>query len=118
MFNNANNIKYKSFDSLEEAKNYENTYVIFEGDYGGQIYLTCSTKIVKCTEEELYTLLKEIDEKNWQEPEGAGIYFEQIPEKRGVVGGMNGGYITDDLWVHPQIENINEEEIRKVITKK
>jgi len=39
--------------------------VIFEGDYGGQIYATCPASLVRCSEETLQGLLRDLDTVGW-----------------------------------------------------
>ena len=92
--------------SLDEARAFDDGVVILEGDYGGQIYLTCPVGMVHCSPEALRQLLVEIDAKCWacNEGEGAGIYYERKPAGSGVWGGMGGGAVTTGLWLHEEVE--------------
>lgn len=42
--------KFKSYGDLETAKSDPNAYVVMEGDWGGQIYLTCPVNYIVCDE--------------------------------------------------------------------
>ena len=44
---------YHPLANFAEAKNTDAAVVIMEGDWGGQIYLTCPMKLVKCDEKTL-----------------------------------------------------------------
>ena len=46
---------FKSYSDLETAKSDPNTYVVMEGDWGGQIYLTCPVKYVICEEDRYFS---------------------------------------------------------------
>ena len=89
---------YVFFTSLEEARKHRNAVVIFEGDTGGQIYLTAPVKDIHCSVPELESLLKDIDGFGWGDGE---MYFEIRNTGEGVAGGMGGGIVTDGVWLHP-----------------
>jgi hypothetical protein len=97
---------YCALRSLEEAKQAPDGRVILEGDWGGQVYLTCPASLVKCGLDVLEQLLRDLDSRCWacNEGEGSGIYFERQPVGTGVWGGMGGGLITEGLWLHEKIE--------------
>jgi hypothetical protein len=97
---------FRPLRSLDEAKRCEDGVVILEGDYGGQVYLTCPARLVCCPPETLYQLLLDIDSKCWEcnSGDGAGIYFERKPAGSGVWGGMGGGRVHAGLWLHPGVE--------------
>lgn len=84
----------------------ENACVIFEGDWSGQIYLTCPMKYVHCSEDILLNLLVTLDDYDWHcnGGDGRGILFEVLPFGAGVPGGMGGGAIVDGLWIHERLE--------------
>ena len=119
IFNTTHNIPYKAIKNLEEAKKMKNSFVIFEGDCGGTIYLTCPANMVKCEEKNLQELLEFIDNLYWKDLSMASIYYEQadkIPSS--VAGGMGGGVLNTDIWIHPEIEKLNiNEKIKNIIYK-
>lgn len=101
--------KYHSFKSLDEAKAFPNSVAIFEGDYGGQIYLTIMVKNILCSEDTLKSLLLEIDSLEWMEPESAFIFYEEGFIGQGIVGGMGGGKVVDGLWVHERLRGYQDQ---------
>jgi hypothetical protein len=98
--------KYRPLRSLAEAQQAPDGRAILDGDWGGQVYLTCPASIVRCSQDVLHHLLVDIDARCWQcnEGEGAGVYFERKPAGAGVLGGMGGGIVTDGLWLHKDVE--------------
>jgi hypothetical protein len=109
LISDAKRLAFRPLHSLEEAKAFDDGTVILEGDYGGQIYLTCPAHLVRCSPAVLRQLLLDIDAKCWacNEGEGAGIYFERKPQGSGVWGGMGGGAITEGLWLHKEVEGFS-----------
>lgn len=101
---------YKPIKNFEEAKKYNDSYMIMEGDWGGQIYLSISVKFIKCDYEILKNLLKDLDKIAWEcnKGEGSGIYFERKKAGEGITGGMGGGAAIDELWVHKEFIDIKE----------
>jgi len=65
----------KMYFSLEKAKQDSRAYLIMEGDYGGQAYLTCPANQIKCTQEEIDALNNEINETEWNDEEGIDQYY-------------------------------------------
>ncbi len=106
-----------SFRSFDEAKKASDGVVFLEGDWGGQVYLTCPTKYVQCDEETLKNLLREINYIEWgcNEGDGAKIDYRRANPGDNVGGGMGGGVVDDGLWIHPDIADDKKELIRKVI---
>ena len=107
------------FTTFFEAKKSTNSVAVFEGDYGGQIYAVIKVSEIHCSEKTLYSLLFELDELGWHDPEGVGLYFEDLNNRKSISGGMGGGVATDTIWVHPKIKELSpniEENIRKKIT--
>lgn len=94
---------YLALHSLIEAQAVPDGVVVFEGDDGGQIYLVVRASEVHCSEEELVDLLADIDAAEWADPSMARIYYERGAIGSGIAGGMGGGLVTADLWVHPQL---------------
>lgn len=102
-----NGTNYKAFNNFNEAKNSSKSYMIMEGDYGGQIYLSIPVKLIKCDYKDLEKLLEKID--LWRESDGSKIYFEEFEIGQGVPGGMGGGLATDKLWLHKKLEKQRHE---------
>lgn len=96
--------EYRPLKSLEDARQYADSFVIFEGDYGGQIYLTCPVSMVRCSEDTLRQLLSEIDDLHWADPDGAMICYERRPVGNGIAGGMGGAIASTELWLHDELE--------------
>ena len=101
---------FKSYSDLETAKSDSNAYVVMEGDWGGQIYLTCPVRYVICDEDMLKKLLKKLDHMCWKcnGGDGAAIRYETFSQGEIVAGGMGGGLAVDGLWIHPKILEIND----------
>jgi hypothetical protein len=110
------NIEYKPIEDFEEALNTEDAVLVMEGDFGGQIYLTCPMKLVRCSEEALENLLTDLDDIAWHcnKGLGTGIYYEVRKPGDWISGGMGGGYVSDGLWVYPEFDD-RENEIKDVI---
>ena len=105
----AHGTEYKPINNYSQAKEREHSYVIMEGDYGGQIYLTCPMKLVNCAHETLLQLATDLDNMYWQEAEGCRVFYEEYAEPQGVWGGMSGGLVDDGLWMHPEFESADIE---------
>jgi len=101
----SKNIEYKPLKSLQEARKYNDAHVIFEGDYGGQVYLSVPVKKIKCSQTVLDKLLKELDAIAWKDSTGTGLYFERIKKGEIISGGMGGGRAKNNLWVHKDLSN-------------
>ncbi|WP_289355064.1 hypothetical protein [Paenibacillus sp. S-12] len=80
-------------EDFKKAKAIPDTYVIMEGDWGGQIYLSYPMKYINCSEEILHNLLDDLDSIAWDcnEGEGKGLYYEIRRPGDGIGGGMGGG---------------------------
>jgi hypothetical protein len=95
---------YGAHLSLEDAKRTDSGAVVMEGDWGGSIYLTCPARLVHCDEAALQQLLRDLDDHYWNEPEGAGLYYELAPAGSRIAGGTGGGVVTSGVWLHPVLE--------------
>jgi len=94
---------YRAFRTLAEARADPDGIVVFEGDYGGQIYLVCPAAAVRCSEDDLGLLLRDLDSLEWDDAGGARVFFESLPRGSIVPGGMGGGRVEEGLWVHPRV---------------
>ncbi|APR86875.1 hypothetical protein A7982_12224 [Minicystis rosea] len=96
---------YEPLGSLAEARETKDGMVILEGDYGGQIYLVAPAAGVDCSEGELSLLLRDLDEIAWPgcPPGSSSVRFERLAAGETVPGGMGGGRVEDDVWIHPEL---------------
>ena len=118
MLSDAHGIPYHPLHSLEEAKLFPDGVVILEGDDGGQIYVVCFASLVKCSEDILDQLLRDLDEIAWPEndPDMAKIFYERHPTGAGIAGGMGGALVTEDIWVHNEFVKLQlDDAVREVI---
>lgn len=119
ILNETNGLPNNQFiDSFKKAVDTPAAYVIMEGDYGGQIYLSCPMKLVNCSEEILHTLLKDLDTIAWgcNEGEGQGLYYEKHFPGDGIGGGMGGGEVKEELWIHNEFIDLQlYDEIHEVV---
>jgi hypothetical protein len=106
--------KHVSYANLADAKLDRNGIAVFEGDWGGQIYLIVRASLVRCDEIQLHTLLAELDDLEWAEPDGAGLHFESREIGTHVAGGMGGGAVTPEFWLHPRLV-AHEADVREVL---
>ena len=106
MMSDSYGVKYTALESLAEARNMNNAYLIMQGDEGGQIYLVIPANLVKCDEKALEVLLKDLDSLSWDDISMANIYYEVYKPNTAVSGGMGGGRAEDGLWVHKDFESI------------
>ena len=104
MVSESSGVPYVALHSLDEARAVLDSVVIFEGDYGGQIYLTVPAAFVTIDEASLRELLRRIDATEWHDEDGAGLHFEILPAGAGVAGGMGGGQAAEGLWLHSDLE--------------
>ncbi|MEK3917718.1 hypothetical protein [Paenibacillus sp. FSL H7-0331] len=114
LMNEAYELEHKFIKTLEEAKEVQNSYLVMEGDHGGQIYIVCPVHIIRADKDTLIRLLKDIDKVEWDESDSTGMYFERFNQGDIVSGGMGGGLATEKLWVHDSLIRIGN-EISKVI---
>src|ERR1051326_5713566 len=102
----AHGVEHHTFATLSEAQRDVDGVVVLEGDDGGQIYVVVRASDVKCSEEGLRRLLRDIDEREW--PGNAWdmsrVCFERHRTGEVIGGGMGGGLVTLEPWVHPRLE--------------
>jgi hypothetical protein len=108
----SSGIPYTPLKNLEEAKNHPDSVIIFEGDYGGIIYATIPVSMIKCSEEELESVLEILGEGE----EGNAIFYERKAIGEPVPGGLGGGLIIDGLWIHQFCLNYKN-EVEKILFK-
>ena len=94
--------------SYAEAHADKMCYLIMEGDDGGQIFLTVPVNITNTNEENLSALLKEIDERTWNNPRTRSMYYIHGNDGKEIAGGMDGGLLRTGLWVHPTLNGLRE----------
>jgi hypothetical protein len=100
----ANASEYHALASLAEARALSDAVAIFEGDFGGQIYVVAPIHCVQCEQQSLNRLLAELDALEWNEPAGASVFFERRAAGAGVAGGMGGGVVLQTVWVHERLK--------------
>jgi hypothetical protein len=98
--------RYEALRSLDEAREVPDAVVVMEGDYGGSIYLTCPVRHVRCDEPTLQQLLRDLDDRDWKDPEGTGLYYERARVGSGIAGGTGGGVVADGVWLHPELKKL------------
>ncbi len=76
-------------------------WLVFEGDWGGQIFLTVPWNLVG-PKSRIYDLLVRLDKLAWSSNKGGGrlVYLVTGNEENVVTGGMGGGKLEEGLWLH------------------
>jgi hypothetical protein len=105
MMASATAAEYRHFKTLAQARDVDGAVAVIEGDYGGQIYFTCPVRHLRCEANTLSRLLNDLDALKWNDPEGAGLFFEIAAPGSCIPGGMGGGLVCDGVWVHPEFEH-------------
>jgi hypothetical protein len=102
----AESVDHRGFASLSDAQRDPDGVVVLEGDDGGQIYVVARAAVVRCPEETLLQLLRDIDAREWpgNPPDMAHLYYEARSMGAPIAGGMGGGRVTDKPWVHPRLK--------------
>jgi hypothetical protein len=98
----AHNLPYFPLKSIEEARNYDDSFMIMEGDDGGQVYVVAPVKLIRCSKEGLESLLVVLDKRAWPDNDdnSRGIYYERRSVGEIIHGGMGGGIALNSIWVH------------------
>ncbi|MBT5338592.1 hypothetical protein HN858_04640 [Candidatus Falkowbacteria bacterium] len=96
------------------------TWLVMEGDWGGQIYLSVPIRYVgeDVGEQQLQYLLSRIDRQAWSVNEGDGrsLYLRHTNKaESGVSGGMGGGLLFDGLWLYGEFGPMTVEVIRQAL---
>lgn len=87
------------------------TWLILEGDWGGQIYLTVPSHLVGDWAR-VDELLEKLDTHAWDCNEGlgrSGFLYDPSEDghtsEDGFPGGMGGGQLEDRLWLHEEFQD-------------
>ena len=117
----AHGLPYHPLRSMAEARSFSDGVVILEGDDGGQVYVVCPASMVKCVEELLSQLLRDLDEIAWSgnDPDMARVFYERCAVGSGVAGGMGGAVVREGIWIHDEFIKLRlGDAIREVIEGK
>jgi hypothetical protein len=116
----AKSVEHHVFASLSEAQQDADGVVILEGDEGGQIYVVAKASDVVCSEEALRRLLRDIDEMEWPNNDWdmSRVCFERHHVGKVIGGGMGGGLVTLEPWVHPRLEALKTAIVGVLFGKK
>jgi hypothetical protein len=109
---------YAPVRTLAEAKATDDGVVVLEAEWGGQILVVARAAMVACDETALCRLLLDLDELTCPEDEleGTALCFERAPVGTGIAGGMGGGRVSEDVWVHAELVQAGlEPGVRAVI---
>src|SRR5450432_1888588 len=111
MVSDAKGIPYQAVHSLVEAKSFNDGIVVLEGDDGGQIYVVCPASLVLCSAETMHALLHDLDAIAWprNDSNSARVFYERLPVGAPVFGGMGGGIVLEDAWIHQMFCEMNFE---------
>ncbi len=109
---------YRSFPSLDAARQHPDAVMIMQADYGGQILLTCPVRAIAANQAAVDQLFVDLVNITWGRgfdlidhdaqalsDHGNDIFYEPLSPGKGVWGGMGGGAVGDGLWVHPELEH-------------
>lgn len=108
-----------SYPSLAEAASDPDGALVLSGDYGGTVFVTAPVRLVGCDVDALRTLVSDLDAVTWMSGDltNASVALERHPVGTGVVGGMGGGVVIDDVWVHPTgVPEEIHDQVREVVS--
>lgn len=99
----------KRYSSMSDEDLAGKLWVVLEGDWGGQIYLTVPVKLIGA-DSHLEDLLAELDRQAWgcNNGDGQGIRVSTAEETEdgAVGGGMGGGLILpNEIWTHEEFNS-------------
>ena len=86
-------------------------WLVLEGDYGGQIYLTLPWRLVR-KGAKIARLLCELDQFAWECNGGDGTDVHVVD---GDCNWLDVDMLKDGLWVHPEFEPRHVERARKLL---
>lgn len=118
MVGDAHGVAYRSYQSLDEARQDEEAVAILQGDDGGQIYVVIPIQEIRCSAVALERLLDDLDAIAWpgNYPDMKRIFFEHQPVGSPIVGGMGGATATGRIWIHEEFRKMGlDGDIRGVI---
>ncbi len=94
---------YHPLRSFTEARADDDGVVILEADFGHQILAVGRVSCVGSTPQALLQLAKDLSGIYWPDAhlDGAAVFYERLPIGAFVDGGEGGGWVMDDIWVHP-----------------
>ena len=90
--------------NLEEARKKPDTFVIFEGDYGGVVYSIIPVSLVKGSDSDLEQALNILGKGE----EGNAVLFRILSEDDSISGWSISGVIEEGWWIHPDYERYRE----------
>jgi hypothetical protein len=105
---------YRALRSLDEARAVDDGVAVLEGDLGGRIYAVFPAAIIRCSEEQMIALARDLDAHArctagaaGQDHEAAGsgevaVYYERHRIGAAIAGGAGGGVVLPGGWVHDQ----------------
>lgn len=109
---------YRSYKSLDQAKQDQDAVAILEGDDGGQLYVVIPVRQIQCSLDALQVLLADLDAIAWpgNYEDMKHIYFEHQPVGSGIPGGMGGARSTGQIWIHEEFRKMGlADDIEQVI---
>jgi hypothetical protein len=107
-------LKAKDYKTFEEFRAAPNAVAIFYGDWGGQVYASVPMRrfLPEMGNKEIHDLGIKLEEVCWDcnvtedDPKGGAMVGFQIKEPgTGVTGGMGGGWVGEDVWLSPDIND-------------
>lgn len=102
------------------ANGWNDVWLVLEGDWGGQVYLTVPWSLLG-ENPNVLPLLKGLDREAWSCNRGDGrrayLYSprEHGSRTRRVSGGMGGGRLADGVWLHSSFPGGWHREARKML---
>jgi hypothetical protein len=110
---------YHALRTLAEARAVDDGVVVLEGDLGGQVYAVFPASAVRCSEEQLRRLARDLDRRLRPSSDGSGtdVYFERHRFGERIAGGAGGGVVLPGGWAHDELVQAGlEAAIAEVIT--
>lgn len=95
-------LEYCILEDKQGLVNSKRQWLIMEGDWGGQIYLTVPVDLIgtNIKNSDLDQLLKDLDKFSWSNNGGASWVVQWGFPGMPVMGGMGGGCLINQLCVH------------------
>ena len=105
--------------SLSEAREYSDAFVMLSGDYGGQIYVIAPVNLVCCAEGALQQLLVDIDWIAWDDVGGdTNISYMRLAADHKIASLTKDKASINGIWLHSEFMEIPglADEIRAVLS--